>query len=167
MSTSVYAPPSSPIPDQQAAPAALRWHGAAVFAAIPLIAAAVLQANHLYEKAFLLSVRNFEPLLVLLPIAFLMGASGFAAAVPCCRGSRGRALLACAMVCAAWSLVILAAGNLFELTKTGAFLPPFKQVMVFLTLCLFVAPVALLLCAILRWYGRRGRFALGRATVQP
>lgn len=158
MSVSLYAPPSSPIPDGAPVAPVLRWHAAVIFAALPLIALVVLQLNHMLEHSFALNVNTLEPALVMLPLALVMAASGFAAAPACVRHSFWRTVLVAVVVCLAWAALILVAGNVYQYIRSATLLSPGRQLTVYLQILPWVAPVALFLCAALRWHGRREGF---------
>lgn len=159
MSISLYAPPSSPIPDGAPVATALRWHGAAIFAALALIALVVLQLNHMFEHSFALNASTLQPAMVMLPLAMVMAASGYAAAPACVRRAFWRTVLVAVIVCLVWAALILAAGNVYSFIRSGTLLLPGQQLMAFLKILPWVAPVALILCAALRWHGRRKGFA--------
>ncbi|NHZ80209.1 hypothetical protein F2P44_13120 [Massilia sp. CCM 8695] len=156
---SPYRPPATLFRDEQRTPFAIRLRGVAIFVALPLLGTIILQGWDLYinEVWFAKSVNIFEPISSILPTIAVKAVSGFALALQCARASKSRIVLLGIAVGIFWSLCALVTGNFmflyFKFEQSGA--PAYEQFARLLPLAMFLVPLAIGECALVRLYGKR------------
>lgn len=154
MSLPIYAPPASPIPDTPGAPVSVRWRGAAIFSALPLLAWLILQGAELLQSDFLLNLKTLEPTFVIGPIGIVMAATGAAAALYAGQSWR-RTLLAAACIALVWTCIGMVAGNIYHFLTFQRWMSTERQVSAGLRVMLLMLPLALTPSALLHWLVRR------------
>ncbi|ATQ77269.1 hypothetical protein CR152_24170 [Massilia violaceinigra] len=140
-------------------PFAIRLRGVAIFVALPLLGMIIMQGSVLYTNDvwFAKSVNIFEPIFSTLPTIVVKAISGFALALQCARASKSRIVLLGIAVGIFWSLCGLVIGNFmfiyFKFEQSGA--TPYEQFSRLLPLAMFLVPLAIAECALVRLYGKR------------
>ncbi|MDQ1833310.1 hypothetical protein [Massilia scottii] len=156
---SPHRPPATLFLDKHRTPFAIRLRGAAIFVALPLIGMIILLGQLLYtnEVWFTKSRNIFAPSFSILPTIVVKAISGFALALQCARASKSRIVLLGIAVGIFWSLYAFVTGNFmfiyFKFDPVGA--PPYQQFTMLLPLAIFLVPLAIAECALVRLYGKR------------
>lgn len=155
---SPYAPPRTQFSGDDPARSRLRSHAASIFALVPALIMLAFEASMLYESTSYRSLEAWEPLLVMTPVVAMCAISGFAVAERCVTSSKWALLAGGVAVGLLWTLCITVLGVGFLLFKQQTSLNLVRSANIVVQLGKFIVPYALLVGAVVRFYGRKRGF---------
>lgn len=155
MSAYPYAPPASHFPAMEAPTVIPRWHGGAIFAALPLLLMVFFQVEHMYDKGWALTLSRFEPILFLFPVCIVMFGAGFAMAQRCATAAKMEIGVLSLCFGMAASALMLAIFNLYRASMGETLFSFASQANIFGRVCLLMCPIGLFSCTGVVWHAKR------------